>query len=60
MDDSFYTGQRMMIALPESMDAHEVNDTGGIIYFKDGQRVSWKYDEKRMSTPDWPEWPWGG
>jgi hypothetical protein len=51
--DMFYVGRRMSLHLPRGVVSHEVNDTGGIMYFTDGTRTSWRRADRRMSCPDW-------
>lgn len=55
-DDMFYAGQRMSIRLAPGVTAHEINDTGGILYHVDGTRTSWRRADKRMTCPDWMPW----
>lgn len=50
------SGARMSIALYGDALSHEMTDSGGIMYFKDGTRTSWRYANKRMSCPDWVAW----
>ena len=52
--DAFYHGQRMRLLPCDSPLAdHERDDTGGILYGKDGSRTSYWYPCCRQSSPDW-------
>jgi hypothetical protein len=54
--DAFFHGQRMVLPmyLSPGMDDHDIDDSGGIIYWDHGQRrTSWHYAWMRMSGPDW-------
>ena len=54
--DAFFHGQRMVLSryLSPGMDDHDIDDSGGIIYWDKGQRrTSWHHAWMRMSGPDW-------
>lgn len=53
----FYTGQAMRLPHDPRVAAHEYNDTGGIVYFADGARVSYARVDRRLSCPDWGDDP---
>lgn len=49
-------GPRMSIQPPDSpIRAHELDDTGGIVRFKDGSVVAWSRRTHRLGTPSWCE-----
>ncbi len=50
------TGARMSIAVHDGVVAHEITDAGGILYFTDGTRTSWRHESKRLTCPDWCPW----
>lgn len=54
--DLFFRGQRMVVNLPAWAESHEIDDTGGILYHRDGQRTSWMHCSRRMTCPDWVRW----
>ena len=57
--EMFYTGQRMVIQAPGSLiAAHECNDDGGNIYFKDGTVVGY-YRVGRALRSLAGTWDWG-
>lgn len=49
-------GARMSITLRGNATFHEIIDSGGILYFSDGTRTSWRYEAKRLTCPDWMPW----
>lgn len=53
---NYFLGQRMSRTLQEGMRAHEITDSGGILYFSDGTRTSWRRETERLSCPDWMPW----
>lgn len=50
------SGQRMLLNLPDGVVAHEIDDSGGIMYFTDGTRTSWRRVTERLTCPDWCPW----
>lgn len=46
------SGQRMLLNLPDGVVAHEIDDSGGIMYFTDGTRTSWRMVTERLTCPD--------
>lgn len=46
----------MSLTLHGDAISHEITDSGGIMYFQDGTRTSWRYASKRITCPDWAPW----
>lgn len=46
----------MSRALQNGVTAHEITDSGGVLYFDDGARTSWRYESERLTCPDWMPW----